>query len=391
MNDLQQLRPDFDRAQQRALLFGIGGIVLLGLGAFFDLQQFYQSYLLAYVFWISFALGCVGILSLHHLVSGQWGFVIQRLTEAGARTIPFMAALFLPVLLGLEHLYPWARPEAHENHLLHLKSGYLNFSFFTIRAAVYFAFWIGTGFLLSKWSRRQDQTGDPTLTGKMRRLSAPALIVYVLTVTYAWIDWLMSLEPEWFSSIYGMLAVVSQVLSTLALCIVSLRLLVEKKPFSDVLTTRHYHHLGNLLLAFTILWAYMSFSQYLIIWSGNLPEENFWYLRRLGSGWNGLALFLVVGHFFIPFLLLLSRTTKRVLGKLSLIALGIIVMRFVDLFWLITPAFNPEQIQLHWMDLAASIGLGGVWIAFFIRNLKGYPLLAQKDPRFIGLLEQVQS
>lgn len=392
MNDLETLRPHFDRLQRRALTVGVVGAGLLLIGASLSLQQFFQSYLFAYVFWVNFSLGCFAILMLHHLVSGGWGFVIQRIIESGARTLPLMALLFVPILFGLQTLYPWARPEVvYDNHILHHKSGYLNIPFFVLRTVIYFIFWISVAFLLSKWSRTQDHTAEPGLTRNMRLLSAPGLVFYVLTITFASVDWIMSLEPEWFSSIYGMLTVVGQALSTLALSIVAIRFLAEQKPFSNVLTVRHFHHLGNLLLAFTVLWAYMAFSQYLIIWSGNLPEENSWYLRRLGAGWNGIALFLVIAHFFVPFLLLLSRRTKRAIRMLSMIAFGIIVMRLIDLYWLITPAFNPDRIHLHWLDIVAPISIGGIWLAIFVWNLKGHPLLPLNDPRFAGFLKHAQS
>jgi len=388
MNDIEALRPQFDRIQSRAFYVGVGGLTLLMIGAFISTHEFFRSYLYGYVFWAGLTLGCLGILLLHHLVSGHWGNVIQRMVESGSRMMLPMAVLFIPILIGLHDLYPWADHSYVEaSHTVHKKAGYLNIPFFIVRAVLYFGLWTVAAFLLSNWSLLQDRTADPTITRKMRIFSGPALAGFVLTVSFASVDWLMSLEPEWYSSIYGMLIIVGAVLTTLAFCIVLLFLLGNREPLSEVLTTRHYHHLGNLLMAFTILWAYMAFSQFLIIWSGNLPEDNFWYIRRIGTGWNIVAVVLLIGHFFVPFLLLLSRKSKRVIGNLALIAGGLLVMRLVDLFWLIMPAFTQGEVRFHWLDIVAPVGIGGIWISLFIQQLKNNPLLPLHDPRFEGTAE----
>ena len=374
---------EFDRAQRQSLMAGGAGILILIVGASFSLQQFYQSYLFGFILWMGAALGCLGILLLHHLVSGAWGHMIQRMVESGARTIPFMGLMFIPVLVGIENLYPWSRPEVVEaSHILHEKEGYLNVPFFILRNVAYFAFWVVGAYWLSAKSRLQDRTGDVMLTRKMKLFSAPAVILFVLSVTLASVDWLMSLEPEWYSTIYGMGIIVGMVLTGLSFCIIVLRFLADREPFVNVLTTRHFHHIGNLLFAFTILWAYMSFSQFLIIWSGNLAEDNFWYIRRLGTGWNIIAVVLLVGHFFVPFLLLLSRKRKRMINSLARVAAMIFVMRLIDYFWLIMPAFNMGQLKFHWMDVAAPLAIGGIWVALFLWQLKGEPLIPLHDPRF---------
>jgi hypothetical protein len=392
MTPQETLRPRFDRLQARALMVGGAGSLLLVVGALTSIHQFYQSYLFGFVFVMLLSLGCLGILLLHHLVSGAWGHVIQRLAEAGARTLPFMAVLFIPILFGLHELFPWSNHDTVQaSHVLHKKEGYLNVPFFIARAAIFFLLWSGTAYLLSKWSLLQDETGDAGITRKIRTLSAPALIVFVLTMTLASVDWMMSLEPEWYSTLYGMHFIVGATLSTLALCILGIRYLSDHKPFSDILTTRHYHHLGNLLFAFTILWAYMAFSQYLIIWSGNLPEDNFYYLRRFGMGWQVISLALIVGHFFVPFFLLLSRRTKRSIRYLSGVAAGILVMRLLDLFWLIMPAFNNHALQIHWLNIVAPVALGGIWLALFLWQLKGHSLLPLHDPRFNERAENIHT
>lgn len=379
--------------QRRAAIVGAAGMATSVVGFFIDVQQFHASYLLAFIYWVNISLGCLGILMLHHMVSGGWGFVVQRLAEAGARTMPLFVLLFLPIVIGLPILYPWARESAGPvlDHIIHLKSGYLNVPFFIGRAAAYFVIWTGAAYVLSHWSRRQDASADHSLTRKIRLLSAPGLILFVFTVTFASVDWGMSLEPEWFSSIYGFLFVTSQLLATFAFMIVMLRIVAPYQPIAGVVTPRHYHHIGNLLFAFVILWAYMSYSQLAIIWLGNLPEEIGWYRRRLGVEWNIVALILLILHFFVPFLVLLSRRVKQTLRTLSIIAVVILIMRAVDIFWLLRPAFQPAAVYVHWMDISLLAGIGGVWLMFFLRQLRGSSLLPLHDPRFEPLLVKVHS
>jgi hypothetical protein len=305
------------------------------------------------------------------------------MVEAGARVLPFLFLFFVPVIMGLDSLYPWTNHETVEaSHVLHSKAGYLNIPFFIARTVAYFALWIVLAFWLSRKSRQQDGGKEPGLTRRMKLFSSGGIILFVISVTLASVDWLMSLEPEWYSTIYGMHLIVGMVLTALAFCILLLRLFGDGAPYSDVLTTRHFHHIGNMLFAFTILWAYMAFSQFLIIWSGNLPEDNFWYIRRLGTGWNAIAVFLLVGHFFVPFILLLFRNRKRYIESLARVAVLILVMRFVDYFWLIKPAFSPGEWTIHWMDILAPIGIGGLWIALFVREFRAQPMIPLKDPRF---------
>jgi hypothetical protein len=373
--------PQLDRVQRRSLIVGMVGLALCLAGAFLSREQFFRSYLLGYLFWIGIALGSCAIVMLHHLAGGAWGFVIRRLLESGARTLPLMAALFVPLLFGLHDLYLWARTqEVAGSELLRHKRAYLNTPFFLIRTAVYFAAWIGLAHLLNKWSGEQDQTSEPSPTRRLQSLSGPGLVVYGLTMTFASIDWVMSLEPEWFSTMYGIMFIVGQVLATMAFMIAVAVLLSDRRPLSDVASAAHFHDLGNLLLAFVMIWAYIAFAQFLIVWSGNLPEEIPWYLHRTQGGWQWIALLLAVFHFAVPFALLLSRGTKRRLRTLATVAGAIILMRLVDLFWLVVPAFHPAGPRLHWMDLAAPVGIGGIWIAAFLSHLKGRPLLPLHDP-----------
>ena len=377
-----------DRFRRRALVVGVVFLLPCIAGWFFSPGQFFHSYLLAYIFWVAIALGCLAILMLQHVTGGAWGLVIRRLLESATRTIPLMALLFLPLALGMRVLYVWARPEeVSREAILQHKSFYLTVPFFWLRAAFYFLVWYTLARFLNKWSLEQDRAAQPRIARRLQALSAPGLVLFGLTATFASVDWVMSLEPEWFSTIFGLLFIAGQGLSAMAFVIAAVVILAKQKPLSQVISPGHLHDLGKLLLAFVMIWAYFAFSQYLIIWSGNLPEEISWYARRLGAGWQWVGLALVVFHFALPFLLLLSRDFKRRASLLGRLAAAVIVMRLVDLFWLIAPGFRPESIGVHWMDLAAPVGLGGIWLAFFAGQLKQRPLLPIGDPN----LEQALS
>jgi hypothetical protein len=328
---------------------------------------------------------------LHHLVGGRWGFMIQRVLEAAIQTLPLMALLFIPLLFGLSDLYPWAQTEVvAADRLLQQKAAYLNIPFFIARTVAYFAVWIVLGRLLVTWSLRQDRTADDALTLRLQRLSGPGLVLYGLTVTFAAIDWMMSLEPKWYSTIFGMIFMVSFGLAALAVAILATRFLESQKPLAQVISPDRWHDLGNLLLALVMFWAYLQFSQFLLIWSENLAEEIPWYLHRIGGGWEWVALALILFLFALPFILLLSRTTKRSARMLSQVAAAILFMHWLDILWIVAPSFYPALFHLHWLDIVAPVGIGGLWLAAFIGYLKARSLLPLHDPRFAEVLEQVQ-
>ncbi|MGH8069676.1 MAG: hypothetical protein ACRERE_31425 [Candidatus Entotheonellia bacterium] len=379
------LQPFWDRLQQRALLAGVAGLVLCGLGVLLNPTQFFRSYLLAYLFWLGIPLGCLAILMVHHLVGGAWGAVIRRVLESSTRTFPLLVLLFVPLLFGLHELYIWARPEVVTNDaLLQQKSPYLNIPFFILRSALYFVIWLAVSYLFNRWSLAQDQTAAAPFERRMRLLSGPGLVLYVLTATFSAVDWAMSLEPHWFSTIYGILVMVGQLLATLAFAVVVVALLADTPPLSAVMSPAHFHDLGNLILAFVMLWAYMAISQFLIIWAGNLPEEITWYLHRTQGGWEWMALALILFDFTLPFLLLLSRGIKQRGQLLAWVAAAVLVMHLVDLFWLVVPAFQPAGIFIHWLDVVALVGIGGIWLAMFVWELKRRALLPVHDPGLQG-------
>lgn len=380
-----------DQIRNRSLLIGALALALCVGEWMFSPQQFFRSYLVAYLFWIGIPLGCFAILMLHHLVGGRWGFMIQRLLESGLRTFPLMALLFVPLLFGVRELYIWARPDVvAADEILRQKGSYLNVPFFVLRTALYFVIWVSVSYFLNKWSLEQDRNADGSLTRRLQSLSGPGLVLYGLTVTFASIDWSMSLEPRWYSTIYGMIFMVSFALAALAFSIVVVFLLSKLEPLSQVASPDRFQDLGNLLLAFVMFWAYLAFSQFLLVWVENLAQEIPWYLHRTVGGWEWVALSLILFQFSLPFVLLLSRTTKRRAGILSIVAIGVLFMHWVDLFWMVTPAFYPNRFHFHWMDIIAPIGIGGIWIAAFLWYLKDRSLLPLHDSRFAIVREQAQ-
>jgi hypothetical protein len=378
-----QLIPDLARLQRQFLLAGGGLAVVSAVGLLLDPERFFQAYLTAYMLVLGATMGCLAFGMIHQLSGGAWGVVTRRLIGAASRVLPILTLLFLPIAFGIGQLYHWSHGEAVAgDEILQHKQPYLNVPFFLVRAAVYFGIWNALVYFLNAWSLEQDRTGDPRISRRMRLLSGPGLVLYVLTTTFASFDWLMSLDPHWFSTIYGVLVIGGQGLTALAVLIIALAWLGRRPPLDTVVIPGHFHDLANLMLAFVMLWAYFSFSQYLIIYSGNLPEEIPWYLTRLKTSWRVVGVALVVLHFAVPFLLLLSRTLKRTPGLLVKVAVGVLVIRLVDLVWLVAPHFHEEGISVSWLDLVVPLALITTWVGCFIGQLRGRAILPVHDPQF---------
>ncbi len=372
----------------------IGGLQRLGMGAALvgvvltavgfmmaGLERFFQAYLVAYTFWMGIVLGSMALLMVQHLSGGAWGVVIRRPLEAVVRTMPIMAILFLPIVLGMGHLYHWTHADVVAGDpIIREKAAYLNTPFFLVRQALYFATWLTIGWLLTKWSAEQDRTGDAALVGKFSKLSGAGLVIYSLTVTFAMIDWTMSVNPHWFSTMWGPLYMVGQGLSAMSFAIVILIMLSQVAPLNRVVTSAHLHDLGKLLFAFLMLWAYLTFSQYLIIWSANVVEEIPHYLLRWDNGYQYVSIFMVLLHFALPYALLLSRDIKRDRRRLRIIATWILIARVVDYYWHVAPEFHTEGLSIGLLDIATPIAIGGVFLALFAVNLRGQSLLPVNDP-----------
>lgn len=376
-----------------SLRFGLLGIGVLGLlasgyGWTVDSKQFYFSWLAAFAFTATIGLGCFFFTILQHLVAARWSVVVRRVSESISGNLFLLALLFIPVLVGAHDLYEWTHAEAvATDHLLHHKEPYLNMPFFSARAAFYFLVWGGLGLFFYRTSRAQDSDGDVDKTLRMRTVAAPSILLFGVTITFSGIDWYMSLEPHWFSTIFGVYIFAGAFVSALALLIVTLRLLQAIGYLNGVVTKEHYHDLGKLLLGFTVFWTYISFSQYFLIWYSNIPEETYWFLNRWVAGWKDVSIFIVFGHFVVPFLLLLSRHTKRRPTILASIAVWIIIMHYVDLYWVIMPVLHKADTSFHWLDITALMSVFGLFLGALAWRLGGAPLIPVRDPFLKDSLE----
>jgi hypothetical protein len=370
-----------ERWQWRALAVGVATMVVCIIGAFFDPGQFFRAYLSAYQFYLGIGVGCWVILMLYHLTGGAWGFLIRRILEAAMRTLPLLAVLFTPVACGVGSLYLWARPEIvagsaelRYNHI------YLNKEFFWARAALYFISWIAITFILDYWSRQQDRTGNPRISRWNRLLSAPSLVWYGATITFASVDWVMSLQPSFHSTIFGPYYATGQILSGMAFALLLLSWLAYRPPLADIIALETLNDLGNLLFAFLIIWAYMTYFQFMLIWIADLRDEVIYFLPRSRGGWQWVAWAIFVLHFAVPFFLLLMRDIKRNPKALGAVAGLVLGMHLVFSYFQIMPPFWGTTIADHWMDFLTPFAVGGLWVAYFLWQFRRRPLLAVNDP-----------
>jgi hypothetical protein len=379
----------------RQIALGMGGLgtVVLIIAALVSAtmrEQALRSWLLGFIFWAGISIGSLGILLLQYLTGGAWGIVTRRILEASSRTLTLVAIMFLPILLGATFIYEWTHPAKDETlkRILEHRAPYLNLPAWIFRTVVYFSLWFLMVHLLDKWSKKMDETGDWQFLKKLSQFSGPAMVFYVLIVTFAAIDWILTLDPHFYSTIWGFLYVAGWGLSSYAFTIALLTWLAAREPMNQVVGKRHFHDLGKLLLAFVMIWAYLNFSQFLIIWSGNLPEETFWYLERMEGGWGAVGIILIVLHFAFPFVVLLSRDIKRNPKLIASIAVFILLMRFVDYYYTIGPG---PRVSLHgaklalmeslsWMDFVAPFAVGGLWLWYFFGELQKRPLVPINDP-----------
>ena len=391
---------DIEARRSRALLVGLAGLAACGVGFAIDRDQFFRAWLIAYMLWLGVALGSMGLMMIHHLSGGAWGMVVRRVWEASSRTLPLLSVLFLPILLGMSTLYPWMHPDAiAAEPILRHKIPYLNPTFFIIRAVFYFVVWNLIALKMTSLSRAQDN-GDVAQTRSLQRLSGAGLVLYVITITFASIDWMMSTDPIYYSTIYGFLFLAGQGLSGLAFTIIMASFLSRRQPMAAVFKPSHFQDYGKLTLAFVMLWAYFNFSQYLLVYAANIVDEIPYFVTRITNGWQYLAVFLVVFQFAVPFALLLSRDLKRTPQRLVMVAFWLIFVRFADLFMLVTPEFDPSGHNLHatpgehvsvpfvhWLDLAAPVAIGGLFVWMFFTQLRRRPLLPVNDPYLASALE----
>jgi hypothetical protein len=384
-----ELRSDLRQWRTRFAIIGVLGLIATVAGLFVvSPTQFYRSWLWSYVLVMGTAVGCLAWLMVQYLTGGAWGVVIRRPAEAATRTLPLLIVLAIPMIVGIPNLYTWSHANVvAADPILQQKHSYLNAPFFTGRAFLYLFGWSLLAWWMNRWSTAEDREGTEKPHRMMAAVAGPGIIFWGFSVTFMAVDWVLSLDPHWFSTMFGLLFVAGQGLSAMSFLITVLVLLSYRRPMSGVLTPRHLHDLGKLLFANVMVWAYFSFSQFLIIWAGNLPEEIPWYLQRLHGGWEYVALLLVVGHFALPFALLLSSDLKRNFKLLATIAIYILAMRFVDMYWLVAPDFMKGSFGISWVDFAAPIGIGGVWVAYFLYQLEKRPLMPVSDAHLEEALE----
>jgi hypothetical protein len=353
-------------------------VICVVLG-FFQPNEFFESYLIAYLFWFGLSLGPLALLMLQYLSGGAWGVVTRRALESATRTLPLMAILFIPIVLGIPRLYHWAHTNlVQADPILQHRSLYMNVPFFIARSIAYFAIWLLLAYFLNIWSRKEDD-GEPQQS-RFPALSAPGLIIYVFTLTFASIDWAESLQDHWYSTMWGFLFLASQGISSTCLAILSLTLLSVRGPLQSSVAPKHFHDLGKILLTFVMLWAYFAFSQLVIVWSGNLEHEISWFIPRIATTWGWIGGALILFQFIVPFLLLLSRYVKRNPIVLSSVVGLLLLMRWVDMFWIVSPSLHEQGFHLHWLTLLLPLAIGGLWIGAYLHELAREPVLPLRTP-----------
>jgi hypothetical protein len=400
--EIKDFKAPEDLSRWQTIALGIGGIltvvivIVALIGSPDQKEQVLRSWLLGVIFWGGIGIGSIGILLLQYLTGGAWGVVSRRILEAGSRTLPIIFILFIPILFGVPYLYEWSHMQ--NDKVIQWRAPYLTHFWFVFRALLYFVLWGCMVFFLNKWSREQDETNSfekaTHLTNTASKFSGPTLAFFILVVTFATIDWVMTLDPHWYSTMWGFLFVAGWGLSCFSFVVVILAALHDKAPMNRILGKRHFHDIGKLMLALTMVWAYFNFSMFLIIWSGNIPEETTWYLARMKGGWGITGIILILFHFGFPFLVLLSRDLKRSAKYLAGLAIFILFLRLIDMFYLIAPngrifpnGGDPAAFRVSWLDLVAPLAVGGLWLWWFLRELQKRPLVPINDPYLESAIE----
>lgn len=372
----------------RALIVGIAGLAVSAIGYFLNPAQFFHSYLNAFIFWFSVAMGSLFFVMLHHLVAARWSVTLRRVAENIMMQLPLLLLFFLPVLLGMHELFHWTHHDAVEADLiLQKKAPYLNVTFFVIRAAIFFAVWIALSILLSRASLKQDLNPEEAITKRMRAISAIGIIAYAFTFSFASFDWLMSLDAHWYSTIFGVYIFSGSLVAIISFLVILVFFMRRQGLLHNMTTAEHFHDLGKLLFAFTVFWAYIAFSQYFLIWYANIPEETIWFRNRWVGSWKGVSLLLVLGHFVIPFFILITRSAKRNPAFLAIMASWMLFMHWVDLYWVIMPGLQKQGFDLSWFDLTAFLGIGGIFVWLLLKRIAAHPLIPVKDPQLKASME----
>lgn len=391
VEQLDFMAPPLVRVWHRRSLLAGGLLAVLSIvGAVLSPAQAMHSYLLGFMLILGLALGSMGMLMTWHLTGGEWGVGIRRILEAATATLPLVALGFIPIVLGVRVNYPWAQPDVlqHSEHIRHLAGQYFKFSSFVLRGIMYFAGWGVLAFYLLRWSSEQDRPFARELGPRFRGLSGAGMLIYFWAITFATVDWVMSAALPWYSTIYALIFAVGQGTIAMAFAVVIARALLGHGAMREVLHSRSFHDYGKLLLMFVMIWGWFSYSQWLLIWSGNLPEEIKFYLDRTHGGWEYVAFALIIGHFAIPFALLLSRGLKQDPNRLVWVAVWLLLVRYLDLYWNIEPNYSPRRFHFSWMDAVIPLAMAGLWASVFFRNLGRRPLVALYDPHLRAVLSK---
>ncbi|MFA6232876.1 MAG: hypothetical protein WC824_01640 [Bacteroidota bacterium] len=364
-----------------ALGTGLLFTALTVVGAFTDSKMFFAAWLTSFTFWTTITLGALFFVMLQHVTAAVWSVVTRRAAEALSLALPVLLLCFVPLLFGMHDLFHWSHAnEVATDHVLAWKAPYLNTTFFMVRGLIFFAIWITLAWILHRHSVTQDTDGDVKHTFSMRKISAGGMFLFAFTVTFAAFDWLMSLNPHWYSTIFGVYVFIGGFLTSMAILLLMFQMLRSQGMLEGVVTIEHFHDYGRLLFAFTVFWAYIGGSQYYLIWYANIPEETVWFLARWENGWKEVSMALILLHFFVPFLTLLFYRVKRNARLLRLIASLIVIMHFVDMFWLVMPTFGPG-VRFSWMHLTSVLGIGGLVMWMFWIRYTAHRAVPVGDPK----------
>lgn len=367
---------------QIALTVGVVGLALAAIGFFTDREHFFFAYLTAFTFWVTISLGALFFTMLQHLTGASWSIVLRRIAENLMAPLPWMFLLFIPILFGMHDLYHWSHADVVANDaLLQKKAGYLNTTFFSIRAVIYFLVWSGLAHLLYKTSISQDSGHREEHWKKMKAISAPGMIIFAITTTLAGFDWLMSLEPHWYSTIFGVYFFCGGLWAVLAVLALMMSFLQKQGILKSEITVEHYHDVGKLMFAFTIFWTYIGFSQYFLQWYANIPEETIWYLDRWVGSWKAVSMIILFGHFVLPFTVLIFRGVKRSPKLLFILGFYFLAMHWVDHYWMAFPTLYADGAHFSWIDIATVAGIGGVFVWAFWSKLVKNPIIPVADPK----------
>ncbi|MDZ4723799.1 MAG: hypothetical protein SGI97_07845 [candidate division Zixibacteria bacterium] len=365
-----------------ALGVAVVGVIGCIAGYVMDHDRFFHAYLTGFAYWVSLCLGALFFTMLQHLTGAHWSVVVRRISETLMACLPVMFLLSIPMFLGIHSLYHWSHEDAvATDALLKWKSPFLNSPFFIARTIVYFLIWSTLSYFLHKTSLEQDRGFKEDQLIRLRRLSAGGMVLFAVTITVAAFDWLMSLNPHWYSTIYGVYFFSGSFLGSLALITAIALRLRSRNILKDTITVEHYHDLGKLLFAFTVFWTYIGFSQFFIIWYGNIPEETIWYISRWNNGWKGVSLVIIFGHFVFPFLVMLFRAVKRSYIMLTVMTTWYLIMHWVDLYWLVYPNHYDSGPVFSWIEIMPMLAIGGIVLWFFWTKYSRNALVPVNDPK----------